>query len=129
MSNIFLSIPGRLPGANEHINACKASPREGNKLKRETQNIICWHIKKLLNKQAAGPNTLPFEKVYIEIKFVERNKKRDLDNIAFATKYIFDALQQMKIIQNDGWKVVTGYQVSYDVDKNNPRIEVLVKNI
>ena len=54
----------------------------------------------------------------------EKNQRRDKDNIAFAKKFILDALQEMKILKNDGWAEVAGFEDRFYVDKHNPRVEV-----
>ncbi|WP_418294417.1 hypothetical protein [Megasphaera massiliensis] len=64
------------------------------------------------------------DKAYIKFHWVEKNKRRDKDNIAFAKKFILDALQEMGILQNDGWSEILGFSDTFDVDKDNPRIEV-----
>lgn len=48
-----------------------------------------------------------------------------MDNISsFGRKVIQDALVTMGVLQNDGWKEITGFQDEFFVDKHNPRIEV-----
>ena len=62
--------------------------------------------------------------------FYEPNKRRDLDNIsAFAHKVIQDALVKCKVLNNDGWKEITGYTDSFSCDKENPRIEVVLEEV
>ena len=64
------------------------------------------------------------DKAYIKFHWVEKKTRRDKDNIAFAKKFILDALQEMGILQNDGWSEILGFSDTFDVDKDNPRIEV-----
>lgn len=79
--------------------------------------MIGWHI----NTQLKG---IHFDApVKLAFRWYEPNKKRDLDNIAFAKKFILDALVQNGVIKTDGWKGVTGFTDSFFVD-NAPRIEV-----
>jgi len=33
------------------------------------------------------------------------------------------------VLKNDGWKYVVGFYDKFEVDKENPRIEVLIKEI
>lgn len=65
--------------------------------------------------------------VVIEYIFYEPNRKRDLDNISsFAHKVIQDCIVKTGILENDGWKEITGYKDSFYCDNRNPRIEVII---
>jgi len=67
--------------------------------------------------------------VFLVYHFYEPNRRRDKDNIsAFAHKVIQDALVHLKVIKNDGWNDIAGYIDLFDVDENNPRIEVDFKD-
>ena len=66
--------------------------------------------------------------VFMEYLWVEPNRRRDLDNISsFGRKVIQDALVDTGVLKNDGWKHVVGFSDKFDVDKENPRIEVLIR--
>ena len=70
------------------------------------------------------------KKVFIEYTYYEADKKRDKSNInAFAGKVIEDALQDCGVLKNDGWDDVAGYSQHFKIDKNNPRIEVLIREV
>ena len=62
--------------------------------------------------------------IFVKFKWFEPNKRRDFDNIAFAKKFFFDSLQELDIIENDNWNYVKGFEDTFDVDKENPRIEI-----
>ena len=52
-----------------------------------------------------------------------------MDNISgFGRKVIFDALQNMGILKNDGWKQIKSITEYWEVDKKNPRIEVILES-
>lgn len=60
----------------------------------------------------------------------EPNKRRDKDNISsFGRKVIQDALVQCGVLEGDGWKHVAGFSDRFEVDKTNPRIEVLIREV
>ena len=42
---------------------------------------------------------------------------------------IEDALQDCKVLKNDGWDNIAGYSQYFKIDKKNPRIEVLIKEV
>lgn len=55
--------------------------------------------------------------------------RRDPDNIAAAVKFIWDGLVEAGVIPNDGWKENGGWSNHFEVDKDNPRIEVVIKEV
>ena len=48
--------------------------------------------------------------------WVEKNKRRDKDNIAFAKKFIQDALVKEKVLENDGWAQIESWTDAFTVD-------------
>ena len=128
MSQTF-EIPGRLIGLNEWNDLCKRDRYEGTrnyspsaKYKRETEEMIGWCIKAARIKPLSG-------KAYVHFTWVEPNMKRDFDNIDFAKKFIFDAMQKVGIIANDNWQHMAGYDNTFRVNKKNPRIVVEIEEI
>lgn len=66
----------------------------------------------------------------MQYKWYKPNSRRDLDNISsFGRKVIQDALVKAKIITDDGWKNIVGFSDKFYVDKENPRIEVVIEEI
>ena len=118
------TIDGRLDGLNEFIAANRTNPYKGNKMKQDNQQIAMWAIRQQLKR-------LKIEKpIHIHYRFIEKNRRRDKDNIAsFAIKVIQDALVQVEVIKNDGWKEVESFSCTFGVDKDNPRIEVTIKEV
>lgn len=115
-------IPGKLPGLNEYIQACRASKYAGAELKNSTEEVIQWEIKKQLKGLKLNPSIFIFH-------WYEKNKKRDKDNIAFGKKFILDSLQKTGTISGDGWKQVIGFSDNFYVDKDNPRVEIEIKAV
>lgn len=114
-------IPGLLPGLNEYIDAERNNKHKAANLKRETEHFIILLIKSKLRGVSIKPP------VMIHYTWVERNKRRDKDNIAFAKKFIQDSLVKAKILPNDGWEYIEGFTDTFDVDKKNPRVEVEIR--
>lgn len=121
-----LVIDGKLPNLNDYTRANRTVNRGyslGSKMKKETEEIISFYIMRDLKG-------IHFDKkVKIDFKWYEENKKRDIDNVAFGKKFILDALVRNGIIQTDGWRGVAGFTDSFFIDKNNPRIEVLIEKV
>lgn len=118
-----LAIPFRLPGLNEYTDANRRSPYEGAKLKEKTQDMIAVHIRKQLRGvRITKPVTLSY-------LWIECNRKRDKDNIAFAQKYVQDALVRTGVLSNDGWDQVVGFDHKFGIDREKPRVVVLIKEV
>ncbi len=49
------------------------------------------------------------KRVTIHFHWTEENKRRDLDNVAFAKKFILDALVSLGKLENDNRKNVCGF--------------------
>ena len=91
-------ILGRLPGLNDYTDACRSHWSKGARMKREVEEDIGWHILAARGAHKLRPVHGP---VSLAIEWHERNRRRDLDNIVSAKKFILDAMQKMGIIPND----------------------------
>lgn len=113
-------ILGKLPGLNEYISAERANKYKGAKMKRDCENIVVLAARKHL-KGIKIKN--PVEMHYL---WIEPNNRRDRDNVAFAKKFIQDALVSAGVLEEDDYKHVVGFSDRFGVDKNNPRIEIKI---
>lgn len=111
-------IKGRLDGLNEYTRACRGSWQSGMKMKQRNEMLVA--------AQCAGIPTIEGQ-VFIAFYWYEPDKKRDKDNIAFGKKFILDALVKKRVIQGDSWKYIEGFRDSFYVDKDNPRVEIIIK--
>lgn len=119
-------IKGTLPNLNDLIAAERQQIRVkgkfttcGNNLKQDNQDLVIWYLR----SQLKGVHIS--KRIHIHYLFVEKNMKRDKDNVAsFAMKIIQDSLVKAGVIDNDGWKNISGFSCDFDVDKNAPHIEV-----
>lgn len=119
-----LIIPGTLPNLNDYIAAERANRHKGAKMKADSGNIVAVAI-----RQCFGGTRIekPVEMHYF---WYEPNKRRDKDNVSsFGRKVIQDALVQCGVLKDDGWKYVVGFSDRFEVDRENPRIEVLIKEM
>lgn len=124
-----LTIDGRLNNLNDYIQAERQTFRvrgkfntKGNIMKHKAQE----HIIKCVRRDLKGLQiSCP---VFLHYHFYEPNEKRDLDNIAsFAMKVTQDSLVLAKVIPNDGWRWIKGFSCDFDVDKDNPHIDVEIE--
>lgn len=111
-------IKGRLNGLNEYTNKNRRNPYAGAKMKKDNETIVIRYIKCFKLKKV---DKYPIK---IKIDWYEKNRKRDIDNITFATKFILDGIVKAEIMQNDSQKYVNEIEHHIYIDKDNPRIEV-----
>ena len=118
-----LTIEGNLPNLNDYTRACRSNKFAGANMKKKAERIITYYIKQQLKDVSIkGKTRLAF-------RWYEANKRRDLDNICFAKKFILDALVSNQIIFADSWKGVVGFTDEFFIDKQNPRIEVDIEEV
>lgn len=120
----LLIIPGRLNNLNDFIRADKASRYKGGDMKAANQEIVSVYIRECLKGVKIR------KKVFMEYLWVERDKRRDLDNVSsFGRKVIQDALVKEGVLVNDGWAHISGFSDTFRVDAERPRIEVLIREV
>ena len=115
-------IPGTLPGLNDYIDAERSNKYQAAKLKRQTEEMIVMCIWEQM------PGVEISEPVHIEYHWYEPNRRRDKDNIAFAKKFVQDALVKAGVLANDGWQEIVSFADRFKVDKDNPRVEVIIES-
>jgi hypothetical protein len=119
IKNDIIVINGRLPTLNQYIAALGKNRYAGGLLKKEATetcyNAFLWQCKNKYNM------------IDIILNWYEENKKRDKDNIASAKKYILDGMQKAEIIKNDNWNCINSFKDNFYIDKNNPRIEIIIR--
>lgn len=118
-----LIIPGRLDSLNAYISAERTNRYKGAKMKADNEKIVIAASKRCMGD-------IKIEKpVCMDYLWAVPNKRTDRDNIVFARKFIQDALVQCGVLKDDGWEYVVGFSDRFEVDKKNPRIEVLIKEL
>ena len=106
-------IDKRLMGLNEYTRLNRENKYKGNNSKQEEQAYIIWCIRQQLG-------TLKIEKPVIgHFTWIEENKRRDLDNICFAKKFILDALVKAGVLKDDNRKIVTNFTDSFEYAKKS----------
>ena len=100
----YFIIKAQLPSLNQYVRACKAGKHQGNEFKKEIEELIGWSIRQY---QASGKLS-PMENTpcRVHIDWHEATKRRDVDNIQSAQKFILDALQNCGILKNDSRRFV-----------------------
>lgn len=105
MGKAICKIDMKLPSANEYIQVCRTNPYKAAKFKNNLEADISLFITRL--PRFENP-------VKIHFHWIESNKKRDLDNVAFAKKFILDALVKSGKLKNDNHKYVTAFTDTFE---------------
>ena len=69
----------KLPSLNEYVNVCRTNKFKAGKYKADIEQEIGFYLMKMPNW--SNP-------IKIHFHWIEGNKRRDLDNICFAKKFI-----------------------------------------
>ena len=125
-------IPGQMPNLNDYLSAERQKFKtytgktntKGNELKQKWTDYTIIYIRKSVRG-------LKIEKpVKLHYKFYEPNMKRDMDNVAsFAMKIIQDSLVKAKVLKNDGWRWIKGFECEFAVDAESSRIEITITEV
>ena len=114
----MIEIPGRLPSLNDIIEAAKKGRGKYQPyaiMKEQYTSDIGWLAKKLP----------AYERVDIIITWYEPDRRRDPDNISGGgTKFILDGLVAGGAIKNDSQRYVNSISHRFEVDRENPRVEI-----
>ena len=100
-----VEIAMKLPSLNDYVNVCRSNRYKSSKMKRNLEADIGMFIGKL------PKYTKP---VKIHFHWVEANRRRDLDNIAFAKKFILDAMVKRRKLNDDSSKWVVGFTDTFE---------------
>jgi Holliday junction resolvase RusA-like endonuclease len=116
---VICEIPMKLPSLNEYIRACRGNKYGGAWMKKQVESELMWYIQRL--PKFENP-------IVIDFLWIEQNKKRDLDNIAFGKKFILDALVKAGKLKDDNRRCVTAFRDSFDY-ADESKIILTIKEI
>ena len=102
---IFCEIPLKLPSLNEYVNVCRTNQYKAAKWKSDIEKMIGAYV-----------SWMPvFDKpIKIHFHWVEENKRRDLDNVAYAKKHILDAMVKQGKLKDDNRKCVAAFTDTFE---------------
>lgn len=101
---IEIEIPMKLPSLNDYIRICRTNKYQAADFKRNLEYQIGLYLRKLPTME---------NPVMIHFTWIESNKRRDCDNIAFAKKFILDALVKLGKLKDDSRKHVVGFSDTF----------------
>ena len=114
---------GQLPDLNKYIEAIAVNRFLGGKLKKKFTDKIAWEAQSQKKEMLDMP-------VFIDFKWFCRNRRIDKDNISsMGRKIILDGLQNANVIAQDSWNAVEGFSDQFFLDKENPRVEIIIKEV
>lgn len=102
---MIVEIPFKLPSLNEYVNVCRANRYKSARYKKDLEDDIMAFLGKLPRFETP---------VRIHFHWIEGNRRRDLDNICFAKKFILDALVKAGKLKDDNRKVVTAFTDTFE---------------
>jgi Holliday junction resolvase RusA-like endonuclease len=102
---VICKIPLKMPSLNEYIRVCRTNPYKASKFKKDVENDISLFLARL--PRFENP-------VQIHFRWIEDNKRRDLDNVAFGKKFILDAMVKAGVLKDDNRKCVVAFTDSFE---------------
>lgn len=95
----------KLPSLNDYIRVCRCNKYQAAKFKADIEREIGYFLTKM--PKWSNP-------IKIHFTWVEGTKKRDLDNICFAKKFILDSMVKYGKLTDDNRKHVTAFIDSFE---------------
>lgn len=109
---MILILNYKFPSLNDYTNKCRANKYAGASMKKELTDLVTLECKRQKLPKIDG-------KVNIHFKWIEKNKKRDMDNICSAKKFALDGLVNAGVIVNDTWEYINGFKDTFELGKEN----------
>ena len=119
MMGVLVTIPFRLPGANEYIGMCRRNRYAGAKVKSDYTQAVALYFRGL--PPVTGP-------VKIRFTWHERTRRRDKDNVAFGKKFVLDGMQAAGFLPNDNNRWVVGFEDCFVYDGRDGVTVEVAKN-
>lgn len=129
MKKLFISCPMR-GRKDEDI---KESMRKMHKIAEiyagEDLELIDTFLEKvvILSIKRDLPRVKIKKPVRVHFLWIEPNKKRDYDNVAFAKKFILDGMVKAGLIEGDSQAYVKGFADKFYIDSKRAGVEVEIK--
>lgn len=100
-------MPAIFPNLNDIIEACQSGRRGGGRRASNWANLKAKCHKVVAENAPKDVSSLGYGPFLVLFRWVEWNQRRDPDNIsAGGTKPVFDAMQSLSMLSNDGWKQI-----------------------
>lgn len=121
MSKIIkFTIKGELCDLNVFLKALSNNRYGGGAIKKAETENVAYQIRK---------QKVPVIKDYpikVGFNWYSKDSRKDIDNVAFAKKFLLDGMVLSGMIENDSRKFVKAFTDEFFIDSDNPRVEVEV---
>ena len=97
-------IPCKFPSLNDYIRECRGNKYQAAVTKRVLEDYLIMFL------SHAPEFRRP---VYLSFHWIEKDRKRDPDNIAFGKKFVLDALVKSGHLKNDTAKYIAGFSDTF----------------
>lgn len=114
-------IQGELTDLNTYIKALNGSRWSGNTIKHDET------LRVEIEARMAKIGAIEHYPVRVAYQWYLKDRRKDLDNVSFAKKFINDGLVAAKVLKDDSQKYIAGFSDEFFIDKENPRVEVTIK--
>ena len=94
----------KLPSLNDYTRWCRGNKYLAAKKKAEIEQEIGFYLTEM--PKMDNP-------IKIHFHWIEGNKRRDLDNICFAKKFILDSMVKYGKLKDDNRKCVTAFRDTF----------------
>lgn len=111
---IRFTIPGELPSMNQIIAKSKQHYGAYAAMKKKYTGLVIEHAN----------DVQPIGKADFVITWYCKNKRIDPDNTSAGVKFLLDGLVEAGVMENDGWGNINSLTHIFQIDKENPRVEV-----
>lgn len=119
MAKYDFVIPCELDDLNNYIKAERGNRFAAANIKKKNTEVCLYNtVGRKIDK-----------KVDITFTWYCKNKMKDHDNICFAKKFILDGMVEAGVLKGDGWKHVGDFADKFRIDKDNPRVEIELKEV
>jgi Holliday junction resolvase RusA-like endonuclease len=65
----------------------------------------------------------------VTFAWVEKARRRDLDNICAGAKFVLDGLVKAGVLRGDGWSAIASIEHFFDVDAKRPGVQVSLEEV
>lgn len=123
-----LTIECELPAMNEIVDVAKRQTKLGRRIVWSQYADYKKGYDGIVAGAAKQQQLTPVKKqVDVHVTWCCKDKRKDKDNIAAGIKFILDGLKLAKIIPDDNWQWIGDIHHRFVVDKDKPRVEVMLK--
>ncbi|MBL4576412.1 MAG: hypothetical protein JKY51_10020 [Opitutaceae bacterium] len=121
--SIKIVLEGEFTDLNTYINVERTHRFKASALKKHETNLVADLVG---YKQVPPVNFYP---VHIAFTWYTKDKRKDADNVCFSRKFLLDGLVKGGVLFDDSRKYVGGFSDTFAVDKENPRVEIVITKL